>query len=235
MNIILFDQSDYSRDNCVRLSDHRFSHISKVIKPKTGDSLKVGLMNGQIGTGSVLEITSEFIDIIPQLETDPPAPSPITLLLAMPRPKVFKRVIKHVITLGIKKIYLINSYRVEKSYWHTPLLDEENLNKIFIDALEQACDTMIPEVHIRKLFKPFVEDELTDIIKGSCPLIAHPKTDNSIPDIQAEHITLAIGPEGGFIPYEIERLKECGFNEFKFGERILTVETAVPAIISKLT
>lgn len=235
MNIILFDQSDYIKDNCVRLSDHRFKHISKVIKPKTSDKLKVGLVNAQIGTGRVLEITSEFIDIIPELDTDPPPPSPITLVLAMPRPKVFKRVIKHAVTLGIKKIYLINSWRVEKSYWHTPLLERESLNHIFMNALEQACDTIMPEIHSRKLFKPFVVDELPDIIKDSYPLVAHPKTDNLIPDIKEEHITLAVGPEGGFIPYEIEKLKECGFNEFKFGNRILSVETAVPAIISRLS
>jgi RsmE family RNA methyltransferase len=47
-------------------------------------------------------------------------------------------------------------------------------------------------------------------------------------------VTLAIGPEGGFIPYEMEKLVACGFAPVQIGERILTVETAVPALVARL-
>ncbi len=235
MNIILFDKSDYyQNENSIRLSDYRFNHISSVLKSKKNNILKTGLINGNMGTGKVLEITDRYIDLSIELDKRPPSPLPLTILLAMPRPKILKRTLKHITVLGIKTIYLINSFRVEKSYWQTPGLKQAAVRKVFLNALEQACDTVLPELHIEPLFKPFVEDRLPEIIQNTVPVVAHPKNGKSNILTYGRHVTLAIGPEGGFIPYEINKLKECGFEEFKFGERILPVETAVPSLIPVL-
>lgn len=235
MNIILFDQTDhYQNETTIRLSDRRFEHITKVIKPETGSTLKVGMINGKIGTGRVVEITKDHIDISVQLHSEPPPPAPLTLLLALPRPKVLRRVLKHATTIGIKNIYLINAWRVEKSYWQTPILKDDSISKIFLDGLEQASDTVMPKLHMKCFFKTFVEDELPDIIKNTCPLIAHPGTSEKTIDTSGGRYTLAIGPEGGFIEPELRSLKECGFTEMNFGQRILSVETAVPFIVSRL-
>ncbi|MBI5056358.1 MAG: 16S rRNA (uracil(1498)-N(3))-methyltransferase [Nitrospirae bacterium] len=236
MNIILFNETDYYQNrDAIRLSDHRFDHISEVLRSKKNDLLQVGLINGKLGTGKVIEITKQFIDISVTLDKDPPLPASLTLLLALPRPKILKRTLRHVTTLGVKKIFLINSFRVDKSYWQTPVLGREKIRDIFLNSLEQSCDTILPELSLKPLFKPFVEDELPDIIKNTIPVLAHPKAANKLVDTSGKHFTLAVGPEGGFIPYEINKLKECGFEEYNFGKRILPVETAVPGIISILT
>jgi len=235
MNLILFDRSDHYQDSGrIRLSDHRFQHISKVLGSKRDDLLKVGMINGDMGTGKIMEMTGQYVDISVCLDKKPPLPSPLSLVLALPRPKVLKRTLKHIIVLGVKKIYLINSFRVEKSYWQTPILQQDSIRKIFLNSLEQACDTVLPELYLRPLFKPFVEDELPEIIKNTAALVAHPGTGSGVIDISGKHITLTIGPEGGFIPYEIEKLKGLGFDEFNFGQRILPVETAVPGLVSLL-
>jgi len=236
MNIILFDKNDYHQNReTIRLYDRRFVHISEVLRSKKNDVLKIGRINGKLGTGKILDMNDRFIDISVNLDKEPPLPSNITLLLALPRPKILRRTLKHITALGIKKIFLINSFRVDKSYWQSPVLERENIRDIFLDSLSQSCDTVLPELYMRPLFRPFVEDELPDIIKNTIPVIAHPKAAEKISGISGKHVTLAIGPEGGFIPYEVTKLKDCGFKEFNFGERILPVETAVPAIISILT
>jgi RsmE family RNA methyltransferase len=168
------------------------------------------------------------------LDQEPPPPLPVTLILSLPRPKVLRRVLMSVTTMGVKKIYLINSFRVEKSFWQTPFLEEGSVRQQLILGLEQAKDTVMPQVHLRRLFKPFMEDELPDIIRGTTPLIAHPHDADPFSSGMCGPVTLAIGPEGGFIPYEVERLKETGFRAVSLGERILTVETAVPALLSRL-
>jgi len=236
MNIILFDEKDYNQNkDAIRLRDQRFVHISEVLRSKNDDVLKIGQINGNLGTGKVLQITDRFVDISVNLDKEPPLPSNVILLLALPRPKVLRRTLKHITALGVKKIFLINAFRVDKSYWQTPVLKGENIRDIFLDSLSQSCDTVLPELQMKPLFRPFVEDELPEIIKNTFPLIAHPKAAEKISGTSGKYVTLAIGPEGGFIPYEIDKLKECGFKEYNFGERILPVETAVPAIISILT
>ncbi|MGB0449805.1 MAG: 16S rRNA (uracil(1498)-N(3))-methyltransferase, partial [Porticoccaceae bacterium] len=168
------------------------------------------------------------------LNSPPPPATPLILVMAMPRPKMLRRSLQTIATMGVKQLYLINSYRVEKSFWQTPFLKPEAIEEDFILGLEQSRDTQLPELHIRKRFKPFVEDELPEIIKDSKNLLAHPLTESRCPiDIQ-QPATLAIGPEGGFIPYEVEMLNTAGFETVHIGPRILRVETAVPALISRL-
>jgi len=233
MNLILLFESDFTSSNIAVVTDRRYQHISQVQKPEIGETLKVGLLNGHIGTGQVLAIDESSIRFKVILNSPPPAPLPCTLLLALPRPKMLKRVLQTVSAMGVKQLYLINSYRVDKSYWSSPIL-EKQINEHLLLGLEQAGDTVMPEVHLRKRFKPFVEDELPDIARNSRAIVAHPYLAKPCPTAENTLTTLAIGPEGGFIPYEIEKLNEAGFESAHIGERILRVETAVPALLSRL-
>lgn len=234
MNLILFFDSDFIDTNRVRLAGRRLKHIVDVHRVSEGDELTVGLLNGRIGIGRVAELTNEALDLDVRYEREPPAPLPVTLILSLPRPKVLRRVLKTVSAMGVKKIYLINSHRVEKSYWQTPFLEEDAVRDQLVLGLEQAKDTALPSVELRQRFRPFVEDELPGIIGSSLPLVAHPASPQSCPRSAKKPVTLAVGPEGGFIPYEIEMLLSLGFTTVSLGERILHVEAAIPALLSNL-
>jgi RsmE family RNA methyltransferase len=236
MNTLLLTADDFSSDNCAIIRDaRRCEHIYSVHGAKAGDQLKVGMLNGKLGSALVQSIDPTQIilsDI--KLEKQPPTALPLTLLLGLPRPKMLKRILQTVATLGVKKIILINSYRVEKSYWQTPWLTPEAIHAQLILGLEQGCDTVLPEVTLAKRFKPFVEDDLPSLIVHSRALVAHPYTAQVCPTHTKEPITLAIGPEGGFIPYEINMLETCGFEAVHLGERIMRVETTVPFLLGRL-
>jgi 16S rRNA (uracil1498-N3)-methyltransferase len=235
MNLIILSKSDFIEDTeRVHIQDHRLDHIRNVNKPSVGEELRVGLINGKIGCGRITLIEEGKIEMEVVLDREPPAPLQLTLIFSMVRPRVFKRVLTQVTAMGIKKIIVINSYRVEKSFWKSPVLEEESLNKYLIRGLEQGQDTIVPEVLIRPLFKPFVEDELPDIIKGTHPFVAHPYASEQCPYNIGNPVTLAVGPEGGFIPYEVEKLIECGFSAVHLGERTLHVESAISGLISRL-
>ena len=233
MNLILLFADDFFAENRVRLSGRRLQHVLEVHRAQVGDRLRVGQLDGLIGEGRVLALTSEQLTLEVCLDQPPPRPLPVTLLLALPRPKMLKRLLQAVSSLGVKQIYLLNSYRVEKSFWGSPLLQPEKLREQLLLGLEQARDTVLPEVHLRPRFKPFVEDELPALIAGSGALVAHPLAEENFPAAVKGPTTLAIGPEGGFIAYEIEKLQECGFTPVSLGERILRVETAVPVLLSR--
>ncbi|MBC8376138.1 MAG: 16S rRNA (uracil(1498)-N(3))-methyltransferase [FCB group bacterium] len=234
MNLILLNPNDFIAEDRVRLSGRRFKHISTVHRAEPDSQLRVGLLNGKTGHGLITQIEPDFIELTVTLTQPPPERLQVTLLLALPRPKMLKRVMQSITSLGVKQIYLINSYRVEKSFWSSPLLQPENLHEQLLLGLEQARDTILPEVHLRQRFKPFVEDELPELCKGTKALVAHPASEGNALLEPNQPTTLAIGPEGGFIPFEVDMLAACGFTAFSFGERILRVETAVPAILSRL-
>ncbi|WP_160154002.1 16S rRNA (uracil(1498)-N(3))-methyltransferase [Microbulbifer sp. ALW1] len=217
-----------------RLEDRRFQHIAEVHRAQVGDTMKVGLINGDIGDGEVTERGERHITLKVSLYRSAPPGLPLTLLLALPRPKMLKRTIQHATALGVKKLYLINAYRVEKSYWQSPWLAEDKLSEQCLLGLEQAVDTAMPQIELRKRFKPFVEDELPELARDSLKLVAHPVTTSACPIDIRQQTTLAVGPEGGFIPYEVEKLQEAGFESVHLGPRILRVETALPVLLSRL-
>ena len=238
MNIILLPSGydpEPHRARDVTLQGDQARHILTIIKPAIGDHLRVGVLNGNMGLGKIISLHPDSVQLSITLTEPPPVPLPATLLLALPRPKVLKRVLQSSTSLGIKQIYLINSYRVEKSYWQSPFLHPDVIRRQLILGLEQGRDTLLPEVHLRPRFKPFVEDELPAIAEQKQCFTAHP-ADHNPPCPTAVHqpSVLAIGPEGGFIPYEIDKLAAAGFSSIALGQRILKVETAIPALIARM-
>ncbi|MBN2189222.1 MAG: 16S rRNA (uracil(1498)-N(3))-methyltransferase [Chitinispirillaceae bacterium] len=236
MNIILLFESDFSDSgrSMVALTGRRKDHALSVFRAAAGDTLRVGLLNGRLGTGKVRRMTGQLLEMDVALETPPPDPLPLTLILALPRPKALKRCIEAVTAFGVKKMFIIQSYRVEKSYWSSPAISAPKLREHMILGLEQACDTVLPSIETRRRFKPFVEDEMPAIVKGTRALAAHPQAPATCPCHVDMPVTLAIGPEGGFIPYEIGLFQKQGFEPVSLGKRILRVEHAIPALIGRL-
>ncbi|WP_440467998.1 16S rRNA (uracil(1498)-N(3))-methyltransferase [Pseudomonas sp. YH-1] len=234
MNLLLLDDADFVAADRVILRDRRLTHLQEVHRAESGDRLRVGRLGGQMGEGRLLRLEANEAELQVSFDQAPPAKLPLTLLLALPRPKMLRRVLQTVAAMGVPRLVLLNSYRVEKSFWQTPFLEPEAVREQLILGLEQARDTVLPEVIIEKRFKPFVEDRLPALAAGSLGLIGHPGPWPECPRALSEPVTLAIGPEGGWIPYEVDKLREAGLNPVQLGERILRVETAVTALLARL-
>ena len=233
MNLILLFDDDFLDESRVRLAGRRLEHVTNVHRAVIGDELVVGVAGGRIGRGVITRL-DDALEMRVTLDRDPPPPLPLTLILAVPRPKVLNRVIAGATSLGVNRIVLFNAWRVEKSYWKSPRLEEENLRQQRILGLEQARDTVLPPLELRRFFRPFVEDELPSIADGTRKLVPHPKTAAECPRDVHEPVTLVIGPEGGFVEPEIASLEQIGFEPVSLGPRILRVETAVAAVIARL-
>lgn len=236
LNLIILEEEDFITENIVRLSGRRYNHMMEIHKVKKGQKLIIGKLNGKMGSGEVLDINDEEIDMKVNLNQNPPKPLSIKIIMAMPRPKVFKRIIRDLTSMGIKEIYIIKTWKVEKSFWNSPVLSEKVLKDSIILGLEQGKDTIMPKIEIFKRFKPFIEDDITGIIEGTKALVADPFSEKrEIKDFENKPITLAIGPEGGFIEYEINMFKKYGFEDLNLGDRILRVETVLPYLIGKFS
>jgi RsmE family RNA methyltransferase len=234
VNLLLLEEADFISADRVILRDRRLKHMQEVHRSEVGDSLRVGRVGGLLGSAELLRLEPREAELSVSFDREPPTKLPLTLILALPRPKMLRRVFQTVATMGVPKVILVNSYRVEKSFWQTPFLEPAAIREQLILGLEQARDSVLPEIIIEKRFKPFVEDRLPAIVEGTLGLVGHPGDYPACPRAVEQPVTLAIGPEGGWIPYEVELLRASGLNPVQLGERILRVETAVTALLARL-
>ena len=234
MNLLLVADNEVSEDHLVTLSDRRAEHIRAVLNAKVGDSLRVGIRDGNVGRGEILSLNDTEVCLSLSCGDPPPAQAPIRLVLALPRPKVARRVISAAVGFGVKEIVLLGAYRVEKSYWSSPLLSDAVMEETVTLALEQARDTLSPRIEKAQRFKPFVEDVLPTFAKGTKRFLFHPEGPKGAPTACSGPVTVAIGPDGGWTQYEAELLQNYGFEWVHFGPRILRVETAVSAVLGRL-
>jgi RsmE family RNA methyltransferase len=234
LNTLLYNRDDILPTGQVRIADHRVDHLLQVLKIALHDTLKVGQLSGQLGSAKIAYIGDKEVILDVTLNQSPPPKLPVSLILALPRPKMLRRIFRSIAELGVAELHLINSYRVEKSYWKSPVLNSETTHNYFLQGLEQAQDTVPPNLHLHTRFKPFVEDVLPSIIGEQRALVAHPGDYPLCPRGVDEPLVLVIGPEGGFIPYEIDKLAQAGCEVVSLGKRILRVENAVSSILGRL-
>lgn len=240
MNLILLQPSEVDTHGRCVLSGHRARHVRSVLKAKEGQSLRIGLLNGPLGSGQVKQVGPDGIILKCDFEDAPPPRPRLDLLLAMPRPKVMKRLWAQLAALGVGRIVLLRAEKVERYYFDSHVLEPDFYNELLIEGLQQARCTHLPEVLIRPLFKPFVEDELDHFFGGHLKVLADPSGEKSLGDLvssagDADTVVLAIGPEGGWTAYELGQLVNHGFQLVGLGRRILRTDTATIALISMLT
>jgi RsmE family RNA methyltransferase len=234
MNLILLADDDFIAADRVRLSGRRLAYVRGVHRAAPGTVLRVGKLDGGIGSGTVIALGDDELVLDVVLDRAPPPPTTVTLLLALPRPKVLRRLLQCAAAAGVKRIVVFNTWRVEKSFWSSPALGDAAIREQLLLGLEQGGDTVLPVVEMRARFKPFVEDEVRALIAGTRALVAHPAAARPCPYALSEPTTVAIGPEGGFTAYELELLCRHGFEAVSLGPRPLRVEHAVPALLGRL-
>jgi RsmE family RNA methyltransferase len=238
VNLLLLLDEDFLPDGTAHLTGRRAQHAREVLKAQAGERLRVGRLGGLCGEGEVLTNDSEGLRLAVHLHAPPPPRAGVTLLLAIPRPKALKKVLPAAASLGVDRLVLLNAARVEKSYFDSKVLAPDAVRELLVQGLEQARDTVLPEVCVRERFRPFVEDEL-DALCAHAPLrlLPHPPAPSPLQPLGASRqapAVLAVGPEGGWVPFEVELLQRRGFLPFSLGPRILRVEVAVPLLLGQL-
>lgn len=234
MNLLLLLPDDQMENGHYVIAGRRCQHIREHLQLGAGATLRAGLLNGTLGSALIESMQAQQLTLSFTPTKAAPAPTDIILLLALPRPKMLKRILVDVTTLGIKHIILLNSYKVEKSYWSTPELHANLLHEKLLLGLEQAGDTQLPLLQLETRFKPFVEDSLPSLGHERLKLLAHPGDHPFFPTAISQPALLAIGPEGGWTDYERDCFLQAGFHCHSLGARILRVETAVPALLGRL-
>ena len=236
MNLLLLEPGEI-RNGQALIGGPRALHLLRVLQVRPGSVVRLGLVGDRQGKGEVLQVGEAEVRLQVTLGGPLPAPPLVELILALPLPIMLQRILKQGTVLGLRRLHLLRSQRVEKSYFASPVLAPEKSRALILEGMEQAMDTWMPEVHIHRQFRPFVEDVLPQLPGRG--IIAHPQAklqlaDVFIPPSANCPLLLAIGPEGGWNDYEVNAFASRGFSPFSMGSRILHVDTAVVALMAQL-
>lgn len=236
MNRILLEPTDIADGDKVRLRDYRAKHLLEVLHVTPGREVRIGLLNGPKGTGVVTETGAETVSLECRFDATTPSAPFVDMLLALPRPKVMRRLWAPLASMGVGRIVLTNAEKVERQYFDTQWLEEPVYRRELIHGLEQAGDTILPKVMIRKRLKPFVEDELEPMFPEHVRLIANPDANptNFSRFGRSRSVLLAIGPEGGWTGFETDLFFAHGFLPVSMGPRTLRTDTACVALLGLL-
>jgi len=232
MNRILYEAEEVC-DGRLELSDRRAGHIRNVLRSVCGDVLRMGEVDGPLSSGTLAEVSEERVVLEVREEGTPPR-SRLDLILALPRPKVLKRLLPQISALGVDRLVLCNASRVERFYFDTHVLRPEVLREALVEGLVQCGDTRLPRVRVIRRLRHFMEDELSEFAEGSARWLLHPY--GGTPMLEAavgkERLVLAIGPEGGWRSHEVEGFEARGFRRVGLSGRILRSDTACVAALS---
>ncbi|MAJ58509.1 MAG: 16S rRNA (uracil(1498)-N(3))-methyltransferase [bacterium TMED88] len=233
MNLVLLEDTDFVAPGQVRLEGRRHRHLRKILRVDVGDVVLVGQLAGSVGRGRVDKLDSQSVFLSVELNEGPPAALPITLVLALPRPPVLRRVLSGVSAMGVKRICLIDTESVEKSFWQSHGVLGDSIREQLMLGLEQSRDTRLPDVSLHRDFGIFAKETLPRLLDGVDGYLAHPAPARSVPPGSGAAL-LAVGPEAGWTEVERDWLAELGLMPLGLGMRALRVETAVPALIARL-
>lgn len=245
MNLLLLEQSE-TEQATVELNDRRASHLINVLKVRPGAQLRTGV----IGLGSIVahvEAVGPASVVLSLGEITPTAPPTLHLVLAIPRPKALSRIVQAISSFGAASIALTNAWKVEKSYLASPRLHPQRLREDALVGCEQGRQCHLPVFRIFDRLTEFMEHDAYASVSSASKqfkCLLHPEAPQTLsaclndPHLQAKHSNetlLAIGPDGGFIPREIETFANAGYEVTRLNVGPLRTEVALAAALGVFT
>lgn len=236
VNLILLEPAEADASGAVTLRDARARHLVDVLQVTPGRPVRVGLVDGPPGTAIVTAVEGTAVTLRCTFDARVPDRPAVDLLLALPRPKVMRRLWAQLAAVGVGQVILTNAERVERDYFDTHVLAPEGSRPLLIEGLQQARDTRLPNVSIHRRFKVLIEDDLDALAGDAVRFLADPGSQTpalpAVRDAAPRRILLAVGPEGGWNAFEVGLLEAHGFTPISMGPRTLRTDTACVALVS---
>jgi RsmE family RNA methyltransferase len=236
VNLILLHAAEIAENGVVELTGARAVHIATVLNAEPGQELRIGRIDGPHGTGTVARVDAGRVLLHCRFDASAPVRPQVDLLLALPRPKVMRRLWSQIAALGVGQVILTNAARVERDYFGTHWLDASVYTSLMIEGLQQARDTLLPGVSVHRRFKVLIEDDLDTLYPAGARVAAQPGHETTFAGVlaaaPAERILVAVGPEGGWTEFELSLLERHRFRAVGMGPRTLRSDTATIALLT---
>nr|CAA6830516.1 MAG: Ribosomal RNA small subunit methyltransferase E (EC [uncultured Thiotrichaceae bacterium] len=223
----------------LELPSELFRHAIQVLRMKTGESLIIfngegGEFHAQLTEVGKRKATADITGFDP---ANRESNLQLTLVQSIIKPDKMDMAIQKCVELGVTHIQPIISQRSVVRMGRDKLDKKcKHWQAVVISACEQSGRTRIPEILAPAGFTDWLETPLNNdetrmmLMPGDYPRI------HSLQDTITEspHISLMIGPEGGFTDDEVELCLKKDIATVSLGPRILRAETAAITVVSLL-
>lgn len=221
---------DY-KNNKIIITGEDVNHITKVLRLRCGESIKISDGNGNeyIGIIEVFDKKSVTCSIAEKFKNETEPKVKITLFQALPKAQKMDLIVQKCVEIGVCSIQTVITKRVVVDIKSKDISAKiERWNRIAMEAAKQSDRGIIPEVLEPIDFKSAVEK-----LKGM-DISVVPYENEKVKDFKElfkekqnfKNAGIFIGPEGGFEDEEIKICIENGIEPVTLGPRILRTETA---------
>lgn len=235
-----FVTRDKISNNEIIIDSEDAKHIKKVLRIGVGDTITVCDGVGIDYTAKISGIDDNCVicEVLDSQKCDTEPGIKVTLFQGLPKASKMDYIIQKNTELGICNITPVSMSRCVVKLENKKAEEKktERWQKIAVEAAKQSGRGIIPMVN-----SPLTFDEVIESLE-EYDLVFAPyecEEETRLRDVveahpHAKNIAFIIGPEGGFDPVEIEKLKKAGIKTVTLGKRILRTETAAEAVISML-
>ena len=216
------------------LSGEQAAHLARVLRAQPGQVFDV-VANGFLHRAEIVTASEDEVVFTLHEELEAEAALPVHLLMAVFKFDHMEWGIEKATELGVARITPVIARRTEKHLAQAAAKRVERWRKIVREAAQQSRRSDVPVVD-----DPVpLRDSLAMVTAGTKLLMAETEQENSLwnqlasmPVDQLASVALAIGPEGGWAPEEMQLFATDGWKPVTLGPRILRAETAAIAALA---
>jgi len=241
--LFLFDDSDklsamtrrrwiadeYEGDGAA-LTGQNAAHLARVLRARVGQEFDIAV-GDRVRRGRITSVAEDRVDFALGEDLAIGEAQPITLCLAVFKFDRFEWAVEKCTEIGVAKIVPVIARRTEPHLAKAATKRRERWEKIAREAAQQSRRSSVPEIAEPVKLKIGIASS-----PGLRIVLAENERQVMLRDVVApEPLALAVGPEGGWTPEELEEFDTQGWKRASLGETILRAETAAIAAVAVAT
>ncbi|AEU35530.1 RsmE family RNA methyltransferase [Granulicella mallensis] len=219
--------ADTFTDTTASLTGDQAAHLARVLRAEPGQIFDV-VANGFLHRAEITSVSDSEVVFTLHEELEADAALPVHLLLAVFKFDHMEWGIEKATELGAERITPVLARRTEKHLSQAAAKRVERWRRIVREAAQQSRRSDVPTVDDPQTLKA----ALQSVSAETKLLLAETEQENTIAAAlqqASQSVALAVGPEGGWTPEEMQLFTEHGWKHVTLGPRILRAETAAIA------
>lgn len=209
---------DLPRSGTATLPGDEAHHLSRV--RRLAEGARVELFDGLGGScrGQVIQVGKHEVELrLDDFATEPPTTPALTLATAVPKGERFDWLVEKATELGVARLVPLVT---ERSVVDPRTAKLDRLRRLIVEACKQCGRS-----RLMALDEPTPLGHYLAAERAERRWLAHPG-EGAFRSGELTPCAVAVGPEGGFTPREVDEARAAGWRTAGLGTTLLRIETA---------